>query len=166
MRTCRYKLLTTVYCYTLPSEINATLSLLLVHENDNAPLNEDAIKGVHKAQWLKAIEKEYASLKLNKVLSEPCDLLKGQIALGTKMVLKIKETENPDEPLKYKARLCGKGSPCSGSVSVSSTMSMLHIEIVSRCTTSLLLSSRSPALNSGFLTLPLAGDRAPILLAL
>ena len=55
---------------SLPSEINATLSLLLVHENDNAPLYEDAIKGVHKAQWLKAIAKEYASLKLNKVLSE------------------------------------------------------------------------------------------------
>ena len=43
-------------------------------------------------------------------------------------------------------------SPCSGLVSVSSTMSMLHIEIVSRCTTSLLLSSVSPALDSGFLT--------------
>ena len=91
---------------SLPSEINATLSLLLVHENYNAPLYENAIKRVHKAQWLEVIAKEYASSKLN---IEPCDLPKGQMALGTKMVLKIKETENPDEPLKYKAWCTVKG---------------------------------------------------------
>jgi len=82
---------------------------LLMSSIPNSPTYAEAMKGEHAQEFKAAIAKEYASLKLNNVFSEPCQLPKGKTSIGTKMVLKIKESESNDVPRKFKARLCGKG---------------------------------------------------------
>ena len=82
---------------------------MLLSTTPDAPSYAEAMSGPHKSEFQSAIDKEYVSLKLNKVFSTPCHLPEGKTALGTKMVLKIKESESPEVPRKFKARLCGKG---------------------------------------------------------
>ena len=76
---------------------------------DCNPSFDDAMKGPHKAEFLSACAREYLSLEENKVFIEVDSLPAGFIPLGTKMVLKIKETAEASMPLDFKARLCGKG---------------------------------------------------------
>jgi transposase InsO family protein len=76
---------------------------------DMNPTFEQAMKTKHKYQFLKAIKKEYDSLDQNRVFAEVPSIPNGLTALGTKMVLKIKETQDKDMEQVFKARLCGKG---------------------------------------------------------
>jgi hypothetical protein len=67
------------------------------------------MNGPYISQFQAAINKEYASLDNNQVFIEVESLPPGFSALGTKMVLKIKETAEASMPLNFKARLCGQG---------------------------------------------------------
>ena len=75
----------------------------------DAPTFEEAITSKDKIKWQEAINKEYNSLKEHNVVSHPMNLPAGQLAIDTKLVLKLKEPEGPMLPAKFKARLCGKG---------------------------------------------------------
>ena len=85
------------------------LSAVSTHLIDTHPTFRQAMAGNDKDNFVAAINKEYNSLMINKVFSEPCALPSGFKTLDTKMVLKIKETEHADEPKKFKARLCVRG---------------------------------------------------------
>lgn len=76
---------------------------------NEAPNYHQAMSGPNATEFQIAIAKEYASLESNRVFSKPMRLPDGKIALGTKMVLKIKESASDEIPRKFKARLCGKG---------------------------------------------------------
>jgi hypothetical protein len=73
------------------------------------PTYQEAMEGLEKELWDTAIRKEYNSLKEKEVFSNPCKLPKGFKTLDTKMVLKIKEPEDPKSSRRYKARLCARG---------------------------------------------------------
>lgn len=75
----------------------------------DSPLYLEAIKGPDAQKWNVAIAQEYQSLAENNVFSKPMLLPTGQLALDTKMVLKLKEAETDGAPRRFKARLCGKG---------------------------------------------------------
>ena len=74
-----------------------------------SPSYSEEMRGPHATEFKTAVLKEYSSLSKNGVFSAPCDLPVGFTAITTKLVLKIKETETAEEPLKFKARLCGRG---------------------------------------------------------
>jgi hypothetical protein len=76
---------------------------------DNAPTYAEAMRGKFAHEFDAAIKKEYRSLAENGVFSAPMELPEGKRALGTVLVLKIKESESEDIPQKFKARLCGQG---------------------------------------------------------
>jgi hypothetical protein len=92
--------------YSVNPELTAYMSMPSI---DNAPNFAEAMRGKNAREFKQAIEKEYRSLADNKVFSEPMDLPKGKRALGTVLVLKIKESESVEIPRKFKARLCGQG---------------------------------------------------------
>jgi hypothetical protein len=81
----------------------------VVANTDTSPTFESAMLGPFKKVFLAAIEKEYQSLEDNKVFQEVDSIPHGFTALGTKMVLKIKETAEESMARNFKARLCGKG---------------------------------------------------------
>jgi hypothetical protein len=57
------------------------------------PTFAEAMDGPHKAEWEKAINAEYESLRRHGVFSEPCVLPNGYKALDTKIVINTKEPE-------------------------------------------------------------------------
>jgi hypothetical protein len=85
------------------------IALLTKIATDDSPTYAEAMAGPYSKEFKIAIAQEYRSLAENDVFSEPCLLPKGKTALGTKMVLKLKESESEAIPKKFKARLCGKG---------------------------------------------------------
>jgi hypothetical protein len=87
----------------------ALLSLTSNSDIDCNPSFKDAMNGPYISQFQAAINKEYASLDNNQVFIEVESLPPGFSALGTKMVLKIKETAETSMPPNFKARLCGQG---------------------------------------------------------
>lgn len=86
----------------------AEVSSALEAENPT-PTVRQAMAGMHRKQFTLAIQKEYASLAMLQVLGLPQVLPAGKSALGTKMVLKIKETADLNAPKEFKARLCVQG---------------------------------------------------------
>jgi hypothetical protein len=87
----------------------ALLATTIIEVEQDAPTYKEAMAGKNRGQFLEAISKEYASLKENGVFSEPCLLPERFSAIGTKMVLKVKESKSAEVPRKFKARLCGLG---------------------------------------------------------
>lgn len=75
----------------------------------SSPSYAEEMNGPNKNEFIKAIAREYASIKEHKVFSPPCELPNGKTALGTKMLLKIKETASAQDDMDFKARLCVKG---------------------------------------------------------
>jgi hypothetical protein len=63
----------------------------------------------HQSEFRDAIKAEFDSLMSLGVFSAPMDLPPGHKALGTKLVLRIKDPEAPGAPPRFKARLVGKG---------------------------------------------------------
>lgn len=92
--------------YMVQPELTAFMSMPPVDSN---PSYEEAMRGANATEFDAAIKKEYRSLAENNVFSAPMDLPYGKRALGTVLVLKIKESESEDIPRKFKARLCGQG---------------------------------------------------------
>jgi hypothetical protein len=89
-------------------EHEAEVSNALDVEN-TSPTVRQAMAGKHCKQFQEAINREYASLAKLQVLGVPQILPHGKTALGTKMVLKIKETADSTAPMDFKARLCVQG---------------------------------------------------------
>jgi hypothetical protein len=92
--------------YMVRPELTAFMSMPPIDSN---PSYEEAMRGENAQEFESAIKKEYRSLAENGVFSEPMDLPVGKRALGTVLVLKVKESESEEIPRKFKARLCGQG---------------------------------------------------------
>jgi hypothetical protein len=94
------------WCYSILTETNSNDLIerkewysAYISQNINInPKFKEAIDGPFKEDFLKAIKREYNSLKQNGVFSKPIKLPDGKRTLDTKMVLKIKESESINDP--------------------------------------------------------------------
>ena len=89
---------------------NAVLALAATEPDSTMnPTFKQAMAGPYQKEFIVAIKKEYASLEENKVFQEYATIPHGIRPLGTKLVLKVKETENATDPVNCKGRLCAQG---------------------------------------------------------